>query len=57
MGIEVKKEDWIRRFLDAYKAQNISKNYSRGIRDRAFKNGNSREVLLRITKSGRARYG
>lgn len=68
MGVKVKKEDRIRRvaeqrrekirrFPEAHKARHGDKNYSRGVRDRAFKNGNSREVLVRITGSGRTLRG
>lgn len=50
MGVKVKKEDRIkrvaeqrrekiRRFSDAHQARNGGKNYARGVRDRAFKNG------------------
>lgn len=64
MGVKVKKEDRIRRvaeqrrekirrFPEAHKVRHGGKNYSRGVRYRAFKNGNSREVLVRITGSGR----
>lgn len=68
MGVKVKKEERIRRvaeqrrekirrFPEAHKARHGGKNYSRGVRDRAFKNGNSREVLVRITGSGRTPRG
>lgn len=68
MGVKVKREDRIRRvaeqrrekirrFPEAHKARHGGKNYSRGVRDRAFKNGNSREVLVRITGSGRTPRG
>ncbi|MGL9751204.1 MAG: MobP1 family relaxase [Symbiopectobacterium sp.] len=64
MGVKVKKEyrirrvaeQWrekIRRFPESHKVRNGGKNYSRCVRDRTFKNGNSREVLVRITGSGR----
>ncbi|EHM4620388.1 relaxase/mobilization nuclease [Salmonella enterica] len=68
MGVAIKKENRIRKVAEqrranirklpgAHMAKNGGKNYAKDVKDRKFKNGASREVMVKITGSGRTPRG
>lgn len=68
MGVSIKKENRIRKVAEqrranvrklpgAHMIKNGGKNYTREMKDRKFKNGSSREVMVKITGSGRTPRG